>query len=83
LERQKNSVLCAHFGVQLEEILPVVADGSFRHLVRRISSDYLRERGLPRTVRSHDSVDFARVYTQRDALENFPIADAGVQIIYF
>jgi hypothetical protein len=28
-------------------------------------------------------VYLARVYAQRDAFENFTIADAGVQIIYF
>ena len=65
------------------EVGAVVADGSLRHLVRRISRKNLSERGFPRPVGSHDGVHLARVYAQRDAFENFTIADAGVQIIYF
>ena len=48
-----------------------------------MAGEHLGERALARAVRSHDGVDLARLHREVDALEDFLVADARVQVLDF
>ena len=83
LKREEDSALCSDLRIHVEQVLSVIGDGAPRHFVRRVPGQNLGERRLARAVGPHDGVHFARVHLERNAAQNFPIADAGMQIIYF
>jgi hypothetical protein len=46
-----------------------------------MAGQYLGQRALPGSVRSHDRVHFSLVDVERDAAENLVLADTGVEVV--
>jgi hypothetical protein len=47
-----------------------------------VPREYLGERALTRTVRAHDGMNFASVYSQIDAAKDFLTFGGRMQILY-
>src|SRR5436309_2721536 len=69
LEREEDALPRALVRGELEDVLPLVEDGSLGHLVFWIPHQRVRERALARSVRSHQGVDLALVHGQGKTLQ--------------
>ena len=83
LKRQEDAVARAVFGRQFQQIFAVVDNLAAGHRVQFAARQHLRQRALAGAVRAHDGVHFAGIHGEVDALQNFAIANRGVQIFNF
>ena len=86
---------CRQRGISSEDAVSMIVHGfckeavSYTHLdvykrqVQFAARQHLRQRALARPVGAHDGVHFAGIHREIDALENFAIANRGVQIFNF
>ena len=80
LESQKEPGPAPLVDLKFEEILPVHANRSTRHLVVLVTGNDLGKGGLAGPVRSHDGVYFAGGNFEAQALENIVAVNGGVEI---
>src|SRR5262249_32975565 len=83
LEGQKQPLGRSLVRTQFEQVNAIEQYLSGGDLVSRFARQNVRKRRLARTVRSHDGVDFALVYSQVEAVENVAASDIDVQILDF
>ena len=70
LEREEETLLGALVRAELGDVLAVEQDLALRDLVGRVTHQRVRERGLPRAVRSHDRVLLVPVHREVDTLDD-------------
>ena len=83
LERQKNAFARAIFGRHGQQVLAAIDHLAAGDDVQLAPCQHLRQRAFAGAVRPHDGVDLAGINGEIDALQNFPIANRGVQILDF
>ncbi len=83
MEREKNAFPRAILGRHFEQVFSVVQHLPARDRVQLAPGEHLRQGALPGAVRPHDGVHLARVHREIDPLQDFTIANRGVQIFDF
>src|SRR5690606_10552912 len=82
LERQEDTRTGTFIRLQLQEVLTLEDHTARGHLVRRVPTQYLRQRALPRAVRPHDRMDLTGLQLQVHTPQDLGplLGDRGVQI---
>ena len=70
LEREEQTLLRTLVGAELGDVLAVEQDLALCDLVGRVTHQRVRQRGLPRSVRSHDRVLLVPVHREVDTLDD-------------
>ena len=80
LEAQQQAGTRALLDFHLQHVLAFIGDGARGHFITVACRDHGGQRGLARTVRPHDGVDFTLVDGQVEPLEDFLAFHRDVQI---
>ncbi len=83
LEGEEDAFAGAVFGREFEQVFAVVGDAAAGNDVELAAGQHLGQRAFAAAVGAHDGVDFTGVHGEVDALQNFTIANFGVQIFDF
>ena len=75
LERKKDSLARAQLRAHGQEIFAAVKHFPAGNFVIFPSRQNMRERALPRTIRSHDRMHFAGTYMKIDATQDFRVSN--------
>ena len=70
LHGQEQAVTSALGNGELEQFHAVNGHAAVEHAVARMARERVRQRGLTRTVGSHDDVDLARTHRKVEALQD-------------
>ncbi len=82
LKRQEDPGPRPLVGLQLQDVIALEEDFARGDLVSRVPRDHLRERALSRAVGTHQYVDLARLYGERQAAQDVDLLAgyASVQV---
>jgi hypothetical protein len=83
LERQKNALARPVFGEHGEQVLAIVDHLTGGDDVEFAAGQHLGQRALAGAVGPHDGVHLAGINGERDTLQDFAIANGGVQVFDF
>ena len=80
----RNTPLAARSSGDIsKQVLAPEQDFAVGDFIARLAGDHMRQRRFAGAVRPHDRVHLARIYGERQSVENFAILDANLQIFHF
>ena len=83
LEREEHALSGALVRRHFEEVFPLEQDLAAGDFIARLAGDDVGQRRFAGAVRPHDRMDLARIYLERQPVENFALFDTDLQIFDF
>ncbi len=83
LKGQKQPLRGALVRLEVENVLAVEQHFALRDLIALAAGDDIGERRFAGAVRPHDRRDLAGLHGEREALEDFTVADGDVEVLDF
>ena len=81
LEGQEKSGAGAFVGLHFQDVLAVEKDIAAGQLIGRMAGHHFGERALSGPILAHDGVHFALGDFKGNALQDFAVADVGVEVL--